>query len=267
MSLIREIKRISSAYGFVQKERLSQNFLIDEMVLNREVAYASPKDAVVLEVGPGFGFLTRKLSEAGARKVIAVEKDARLIPILEKELAGFANVEIVHGDFLEGEFKADVVVSNVPYSISSPFLFKLAGSSFGRAVLCLQKEFVERMLAGPGTKEYSRLSVTVQARFRMRLLERVPRSAFYPRPKVDSAIVELVPTGERLDAGVERLLLLLFQHKKKTLRAALADAAEELGISKEDARRLAEESGLADRRIFTLSRGEFSHLAQMLGSQ
>ena len=267
MSLAYQLQRIAREYGFVQRKRLSQSFLIDEGVLAREAEYASPEGKLVLEVGPGFGFLTRKLSEAGARKIIAVEKDARLIPILKKELSDCSNVELIHGDFLEGAYEAEVVVSNVPYSISSPFLFKLAGMRFEHAILCLQKEFVERMLAQPGAKEYSRLSVTAQTCFRIRLIEIVPRTAFYPPPKVDSAIIELRPTGKKVEDDVGRLILLLFQHKKKTVRAALADAAEELGISKENARKIAEELGFADRRIFTLSRDDFSHIAHILKNQ
>ena len=261
MSLINELKRISSQHNFRQSKRLSQSFLFDERVLVREAEYAALQDKVVLEIGPGFGFLTKRLASAGAKKVIAVEKDARLIPVLEREFVKFPNIEVVHSDFLEGSFKADVVVSNVPYAISSPLLFRLATMRFERAILCLQKEFVDRMLAKPGTKEYSRLSVTSQAVFKIRLLERVPRSAFYPQPKVDSALIEIIPTGEKLNEKTARLVLLLFQHRKKTLRAAISDAAEALGMTKEEARSIAEKSGFSARRVFTLTKEEIVTLA------
>lgn len=236
--------------------------MVDERVLAREALAAGAQGKTVLEVGAGFGFLTRKLAEAGAKRVIALEKDARMVPILECELAPFENVEVVHADFLKWKpARFDVFASNVPYSISSPVLFRLAEMDFERAVICLQREFVERMVAKPGTKGYSRLSVASQARFRMRILERVPRTAFSPPPKVDSTIIELVPKGERISKGFERLIMLLFQHKKKTLRAALSDSAEGLGISKAEARLIAEKSGLSGRRVFTLAKGEFEGLA------
>ena len=264
MSLVPELKRISSQYGFSQSKRLSQSFLSDERILNREVEHAAPYGKTVLEIGPGFGFLTRMLAAAGAKKVIAVEKDARLIPILEGELSNFKCIEIVNEDFLDGNFKADIIVSNVPYAISSPLLFKIAEMKFERAVLCLQKEFVERMLAKPGTREYSRLSVTSQAAFKMKLIEKVPRSAFSPQPQVDSAIVELIPTGEKLSPKAAKLILHLFQHRKKTLRAALADAAEELGMAKDEARAAADRSGIPGRRVFTLTKDEIVTLASSL---
>lgn len=266
MSLLPELRRISSQYGFAQKKRLSQSFLIDERVLSREASYANSKGKTILEIGPGFGFLTKKLAEAGAKEIVAVEKDPRLIPVLENE-PGLANLKLINADFLEMKpAKFDIIISNVPYSISSPILFKLAEMKFERAILCLQKEFVERLLATPGTKDYSRLSITSQACFKMKLLEKVPRSAFHPPPKVDSAIIELIPTGEKLDEKTGGLVQLLFQHRKKTLKAALADSAEALGITKEDARNLAEKSGLSSRRVFTLSKEEFSVLSSALSS-
>ena len=265
MSLLEEVRRISSEHSFLAKKGLGQNFLIDERVLEREVRHAAVDGKTVLEIGPGFGFLTKKLA-AKAERIVAIEKDARLLPILRGELAGLGNVELVHADFLrwKAKEKFDVIISNIPYSISSPLLFRLAEMDFGRAVLCLQKEFVDRLLAKPGTKDYSRLSVTSQARFRIRLLERVSRSAFHPRPKVDSALIELVPTGRRLSPLEEKLVLLLFQHRKKTVRAALADSASQLGVAKEEAQRAAAAVGLAERRVFTLTEKEFSSIASAL---
>jgi len=265
MSILKEIRRISSEYGFSQRRSLSQCFLIDGRILDREAATAGVEGKTVLEVGAGLGFLTRRLAESRAKEVIAIEKDARLIPILEAELAPYPNVRIVHADFLKWEpEKFDVFVSNIPYSISSPLLFRLAELEFIRAVVCLQKEFVERMLAQPGEKEYSRLSVTSQARFRIRHLGRIHRTCFRPSPQVDSALVELVPTGKKLTPETEKLIMLLFQHRKKTLRAALSDSAEPLGITKDGAHKLAEKSGLSERRVFTLAEKEFIALASLL---
>jgi len=262
MSLLPELRRISSQYGFRQSKKLSQHFLIDERVLAREAGYASPKGKSVLEIGPGFGFLTKELAKTNPTSITLIEKDSQLIPILESEFTNHT-IKIIHADFLKWKSgaKFDLIISNVPYSISSPLLFHLADLNFSRAILCLQKEFVERMLAKPGSKDYSRLSVTSQASFSVRLLEKVPRSAFHPIPKVDSAIIELIPTGEKLDARTALLIRLLFQHKKKTVRAALSDSAEALGITKEEARKIAEDSGLSGRRVFTLSKEDFANLS------
>ena len=239
---------------------------MDDRILDREAAEAGVRSRVVLEVGPGFGFLTKRLAAAGAKEVIALEKDERLIPILEAELAPYENVRVIHADFLKWKpEKFNVFVSNVPYSISSPLLFKLAELDFSHAILCLQKEFVERMLAQPGESEYSRLSLTSQARFGIRHLGKIHRTCFRPSPKVDSALVELVPTGKKLTPETEKLILLLFQHKKKTVRAALSDSAEQLGITKDEARKLAEKSGLSDRRVFTLTKEDFALLSRFAG--
>ncbi|MDD5317798.1 MAG: 16S rRNA (adenine(1518)-N(6)/adenine(1519)-N(6))-dimethyltransferase RsmA [Candidatus ainarchaeum sp.] len=266
MSLLPELNRISRQYGFLQKKKLSQSFLVDERVLRREAGYLSPKGKTVLEIGPGFGFLTRELALAGAKRIVAVEKDSRLMPVLEAELSGFGNVELVNADFLETGVEADLVASNVPYSVSSPILFKLAETRFERAVLCLQREFVSRMLARPGEKEYSRLSLASQAALGIEFLERVPRSAFHPPPKVDSAIIRVSPTGGTLSGGERMLALNLFQHRKKTVRAAMSDSAEALGISKAAARLAAEKSGFAKARVFSLSRENVSRIASLLGS-
>ncbi|VVC72206.1 putative ribosomal RNA small subunit methyltransferase A [uncultured archaeon] len=268
MTLLPELKRISEQYGFLQKRKLSQNFLVEERVLKREASYCEPEGKTVLEIGPGFGFLTRELALAGAKKVFAIEKDYRLIPVLEDELSSFRNVELINEDFLEAEIPkgVEVVASNVPYSISSPVLFKLAEMSFSRAVLCLQREFVLRMLAKPGGHDYSRLSISSQTAFNLELMERVPRGVFYPPPKVDSSIIRLAPSGEKLSPVEEKLLLNLFQHKKKTVRAALSDSSEPLAISKEKARAIADSSGFSKRRVFSLSRGDLSLLASFLSA-
>jgi 16S rRNA (adenine1518-N6/adenine1519-N6)-dimethyltransferase len=266
MTLLPELRRISSEYGFRQARGLSQNFLVDERVLSREASLCEPSGKTVLEIGPGFGFLTRLLAAAGAKKVIAVEKDARLIPILERELSAFPNVELVNADFLECGLGAEVVASNVPYSVSSPILFKLAGMRFSRAVLCLQKEFVERMAARPGTREYSRLSLASQAAFRLERFGRVPSSAFHPAPEVDSAIIRVSPTGNALSGAEENMARLLFMHRKKTVRAALSDSHRALGIGKEEARAASESSGLAHKRVFTLARADVSLLSKLLAT-
>lgn len=171
-----------------------QHLLIDERVAKREVDYAEiTKSDTVLEIGPGKGILTKILAER-ASKVIAIEIDKRFVNYLEKILP--ENVEIIHADVMDidlREIQFDKVVSNLPFEISSPITFKLLETNFSKAVIIYQKEFAKRIVARPRSKDYSRLSVVMYYKTISRILETVPKTAFRPIPKVDGAIVEIVP--------------------------------------------------------------------------
>lgn len=206
-------KRLLDRYQIEPKKSLGQNFLHDEGLLGRIVAAAelSPEDEV-LEVGPGLGALTRPLARA-ARRVVAVELDNRLMSVLESELGGLGNVELVHGDVLELDpadwFAAPyVVVANVPYYITGAILRHLLGGRPRprRLVLTVQREVAARLTAQP--PEMSLLAVSVQYYGRARLVSAVKAGAFWPRPEVDSAVVRidvaarhLLSAGERGGAG------------------------------------------------------------------
>lgn len=200
-----------------------QHFLVDERVASRQLAHAAlrPSD-VVLEIGPGLGVLTRGLVER-AKRVVAIESDRRFAEYLRRSLP---EAEIVHADALKVEWPDfDVMVSNLPYQISSPLTFRLLATPFDRAVLMYQWEFARRMVAAPRTADYSRLSVGVHVRAACTILERVPRNAFRPQPKVDSALVRLEPRPspfpiadpDRFDAVVAAL----FEHRRKTVENGL----------------------------------------------
>ncbi|VVC03455.1 putative ribosomal RNA small subunit methyltransferase A [Candidatus Burarchaeum australiense] len=241
----------------LRSKRLGQCFLSDYRVINREIEYACPDGKSVLEIGAGDGRLTTLLAER-ARHVTAVEKDARMLERLLPLLEGHANLEIIHADFLDLEFTGkhfDVVFSNVPYVISSPLLFKLAEMSFDRAVLCLQKEFVDRMLSQPGDKKRSRLSVMSQLHFDVWALERVPRTAFKPKPKVDSAIIELHRKKFTATASQSDFINKLFQHKSRTVRRALRDAY--------DSKAASIKTEFDERRVFSLTNEEILELARL----
>jgi 16S rRNA (adenine1518-N6/adenine1519-N6)-dimethyltransferase len=240
-------------YGFAPRDALSQNFMIDERVLARIAAHAH---GTCLEIGAGFGFLTRELCKR-AEKVIAVEKDARLIPALREQLADCDNATIVHADFMDYNAPAvDTVVSNIPYSISSQIVFKLVRMRFGRAVLCLQREFAKRIIAAPSTRDYSRLSVMAQLSFKARIVERIPRSAFYPPPNVDSALIELVPTGYAPSEFESNTINALFQHRNQSVRNALLHSRHMLGASKESMKKACGTLKNAERRVVSLSKEE-----------
>jgi 16S rRNA (adenine1518-N6/adenine1519-N6)-dimethyltransferase len=177
------------------KTKLGQNFLIDPNIARLEINYADiKKDDIVLEVGPGKGILTNLLAKK-AKKVIAIEIDKKISESLKKTLP--SNVIIINCDVLKLNFKYlpefNKVVSNLPYQISSPFTFKLLNHYFDLAILVYQKEFAERIIAKPGCKNYSRLSVNIYYKSECKLLRIISKNVFYPIPKVDSAIVKIIP--------------------------------------------------------------------------
>ena len=207
------------------KQRYGQHFLVDSSVAEREVRYAAlTKDDVVLEIGPGRGIITQLLAQR-AKQVVAIEIDQRLVERLKKTLP--SNVTLIHQDALEVDFQTlprfTKIVSNLPFEISSPITFKFLESSFSKAILIYQKDFAERIVAQPGTKDYSRLTVGVYYKALCRILEDVPPSSFSPAPEVNSCIVELVPRKKpafevRNEPFFVHLTKQLFTHRRKKIR-------------------------------------------------
>lgn len=207
------------------KPRFGQHFLIDLSVAHREVEYANlTKDEIVLEIGPGKGVITRLLAQK-AKQVIAIEIDKRLVENLEKNLP--KNVTLISGDVLSVDFKKipqfTKIVSNLPFKISSPITYKLMELSFTKAILIYQKDFAERLVASPGKKEYSHLTVGVSYKAHCRILEEVNRSSFSPEPNVDSSIVEIIPRRKPMfkvknEQFFLKLTRQLFNHRRKKIR-------------------------------------------------
>lgn len=200
-----------------------QHFLVDARVAARQIEYAAlrPSDTV-LEIGPGLGVLTRALAQR-AKHVVAIESDRRFAEYLRNAVPA---AEIIHGDALKVDWpEFNVMVSNLPYQISSPLTFRLLGAPFDRAVLMYQREFARRMVAAPGTTDYSRLSVGVYVRSTCTILERVPRNAFHPQPKVDSALVRLEPRPAPFPMddpdAFDAVASALFEHRRKTVENGL----------------------------------------------
>ncbi len=210
------------------RQRYGQHFLNNLSVATREVAYAQiTKNDVVLEIGPGKGIITRLLAQK-AKQVIAIEIDQRLFKQLQTTLP--ENVTLVQGDAVQLDFQAlprfTKIVSNLPYQISSPITFKFLSCSFSKAVLIYQKDFAERLVAAPGTKHYSRLTVGVSYKARCRLLEDVPKNCFSPPPEIESSIVELIPYKKpRFPVDDEsfffELTKQLFTHRRKKIRSTI----------------------------------------------
>ncbi|MBI3067675.1 MAG: 16S rRNA (adenine(1518)-N(6)/adenine(1519)-N(6))-dimethyltransferase RsmA [Betaproteobacteria bacterium] len=214
------------------RRRLSQNFLVDKAVISEIVTAIAPAiDDVVVEIGPGRGALTRPLlSRLAHLTVVEVDRDlaARLASSLPAQ-----RLTVVAGDALKFDFASlgtDLrVVGNLPYHISTPLLFRFAvfASRIRDIHVMLQKEVVARMVARPASSEYGRLSVMLQYRFRMEKLIDVPAAAFRPVPKVDSAVVRLLPHGEarpcsaRDEALLGQVVARAFAQRRKTLRNTL----------------------------------------------
>ena len=241
----------SAVKGMKASKRLGQSFLMDIGVAKAEAEYA--RGRTVIELGAGLGVLTGELCKV-AKKVIAVEYDNRLFEFLSENLKS-KNLELLGGDFFEiedKEFKgAEIMVSNIPYNLSSKVLMWLGERSIP-AVLCLQREFVEHMLAKPGTKSYSRLSVVSSLGFQMHRLMSVTPDKFYPQPKVTSEIVYLRPTGKRISKSESEMINLLMMHKKKKLRNAVIDSAHALDLGKGRASEIAGQMENKDTRPFQM---------------
>ncbi len=233
-----DISSLLKRYGLRPDKRLGQNFLIDESALQRVAEAAEvTADDVVLEIGPGLGSLTRVMAIL-ARQVVAVEIDARFIPPLKEVLSSFKNVQIVQGDILSlnpAELTAKhtnaaagyLVVANIPYYITSALFRHLLETDVKpvRLVLTVQREVAERICAAPG--DMSLLALSVQVYGQPQIAAHIPAGAFYPPPKVDSAVVRVdlyaqpqIPTSEL--ATFFLLVKAGFSQKRKTLRNALS---------------------------------------------
>jgi 16S rRNA (adenine1518-N6/adenine1519-N6)-dimethyltransferase len=254
------------------KKSLGQNFLKDPHYLDRIVEAAQVGRADnVLEIGPGLGHLTRTLSERAGR-VLALELDERLIPLLRRDFGAAPNVEIVQADALEypygsltGKWKA---VANLPYYISTPIIQRLIAhrDKFASLTLMLQKEVAERIAAAPGGKEYGYLSVLVQFSAKPRLEFMVPAEAFTPQPDVDSTVVTLMmhdlpAMAVRDEHYLMTVVKAAFSQRRKTLRNAL----KQLDVPGGKMDQVLVRTGIdLGRRAETLSVEEYCRLADFL---
>jgi 16S rRNA (adenine1518-N6/adenine1519-N6)-dimethyltransferase len=226
------------------KKSLGQNFLLDLNLTRRIARAAGPLEgATIVEIGPGPGGLTRALLLEGASRVVAVERDERCLPALSAIAALYpGRLDIIAADAREMNYHAlnlpspARVVANLPYSVGTPLLISWLKTEpwppwFDRLVLMFQREVAERIIASKRTKDYGRLSVLAQWRTRPRILFTVPADAFTPRPKVDSALVELIPKP-RPEAPcsidqLERVTAAAFGQRRKMLRSSLRKLTQE----------------------------------------
>ena len=260
-------------YGLRAHKGLGQNFLHDPLALEQIVSAAEirPTDTV-LEIGPGFGSLTRYLA-VSSKEVFAVELDENLLPPLKEMLSPFKNVRLIHGDILKlspGDLNLEddyVVVANIPYYITSAVIRHLleSASKPRRIVLTVQKEVAGRICAQPG--DMSLLALSVQVYGKPRIVAQIPASAFFPAPKVDSAVlvVDIYASPqikEELLGRFFRLIKAGFSQKRKTLRNSLSSG---LHMSPAEAATLLTRANIdPQRRAETLSIDEWQTLSELI---
>ena len=281
LSVMARTRGILERYQFRVQKKYGQNFLTDERILTETVEAAELGSGdVVVEIGPGLGTMTQLLAEQ-AGNVLAVEIDQKLIPILEERFEDNSNVRILQGDILKIDLqkilqdayrgKTLKVVANLPYYITTPILMELLEGDipFQSIVVMVQKEVAQRMVCTPGGKDYGALSLAVQYFTRPEIVLDVPAESFFPRPKVDSAVVRLVrnevpPVACRDSRKMFALIRAAFAQRRKTLRNAVANAGI-AAATKEQIGEMLEEMGLpVDVRGERLSLEEFARLSDRL---
>lgn len=268
-------------YNFSFQKKFGQNFLIDTHVLDKIIQSANiTEDDMVLEIGPGIGTMTQYLAQA-AGKVIAVEIDKNLIPILEDTLSGYDNVRVINEDVLKLDLKklADEenngkpvkVVANLPYYITTPIIMGLFENEVPveSITVMVQKEVADRMQTGPGNKDYGALSLAVQYYADPYIVANVPPNCFMPRPKVGSAVIRLEryenpPVTVEDEKLMFRLIRASFNQRRKTLANGLKNSPE-LDYTKEEIEAAIEALGRgASIRGEALTLEEFAKLADLL---
>lgn len=276
-----ELKNVITKYGFNFSKSLGQNFLIDENVLNTIVDNSGvSKECGALEIGPGAGVLTRALC-ARAKKVVSVEIDKTLIPVLNDTLSDFNNVFIINEDILKTDMNAlfsehfkdmDVhVIANLPYYITTPVIMKLleSGENIKSITVMVQKEVAQRMAAEPGGKDYGALSVAVQFYSNTKIVIKAEPSCFMPQPKVASTVIKIELTSKPKVDTINKefyfkVVKSAFGQRRKTLLNALYNSPY-INIKKEDIINSIHEAGFSENiRGEKLSIYDFAKLADSL---
>jgi len=267
-------------YEFRFQKKFGQNFLIDTHVLDKIIRAANiTKDDMVIEIGPGIGTMTQYLAEA-AGKVIAVEIDKNLIPILEETLGDYDNVRVINEDVLKVDLKkiADEenggkpvkVVANLPYYITTPIIMGLFENEvpLESITVMVQKEVADRMQTGPGNKDYGALSLAVQYYADPYIVANVPPNCFMPRPKVGSAVIRLTrhakpPVEVKDEKLMFEIIRASFNQRRKTLANGLNNS-DKLSFSKEKITEVIEKLGKgASVRGEALTLEEFARLTNL----
>ena len=282
LSDISTIRAVMEKNGFSFSKALGQNFLINPSVCPRMAEMSGAADcAGAIEVGPGIGVLTYELSQV-SKKVVTIELDKRLLPVLDETLADCDNVKVINDDVMkidlhrviEEEFNGEevAVCANLPYYITSPVIMKLLEDRLPitSITVMVQKEAAERLCAQPGTRECGAVSAAVQYYAEPYIVANVPPNCFIPRPGVGSAVIRLTrhqePPVDVKDAKLMfRLIRASFNQRRKTLQNGLSNA-QDLSFSKEEIAAAIESLGLSPSvRGETLTLAQFAALSDVLG--
>ena len=273
------IKEIRDKYGFRFSKGLGQNFLTDKNIIDSIIEGSGvTADDLVIEIGPGIGVITRELAGI-AHKVVAIEIDTNLLPILNETLGEFDNVKVLNEDVLKTDLKAIIegedfpgkvrVIGNLPYYITTPIIMKLLEDAPGidTITVMMQKEVADRLKAGPGTKDCGAISLMVQYFSDITEIVKVPKTVFVPQPKVDSMVLRLdvkeKPAVEVRDPDfMFRVIKAGFGQRRKTLSNALSVLE---GYSKDQIKAALAASGIDPvRRGETLDLTEYARLSDAL---
>ncbi|GKX68684.1 16S rRNA (adenine(1518)-N(6)/adenine(1519)-N(6))-dimethyltransferase RsmA [Inconstantimicrobium mannanitabidum] len=271
---IKDVKtqELVKKYNFKFSKSLGQNFLTDGSVLDSIVDGAEVCDEdLVIEIGPGVGTLTAQLLKK-AKRVVAIELDEELIPILTEELGDNPNFQLIHKDALKvdfneiiGEEKSVKLVANLPYYVTTPIIARLLseGYNFKSLTIMIQKEVAERIDAEPNCKEYGALSIMVQYYCNTKIVRRVPPESFIPRPKVDSIVIRLDRLeNPRVDLLNKKLFFEVVRSSFNMRRKTLWNGLKGIGLSKENLEMAFNNANIdMKRRGETLSVEEFAALA------
>lgn len=269
-------------HKFTIQKKFGQNFLIDSHVLERitEAAQLNSQDCVI-EIGPGLGAMTQYLAKSAGR-VIAVEIDRALIPILEETLSGLSNVEILNADIMKVDLRRLIeeknggrpvkVVANLPYYITTPIIMRLLEEKLPlqSITIMVQKEVAQRMQAGPGSKDYGALSLAVQFYAKAQIVANVPPNCFIPRPNVDSSVIRLTlyeepPVSAQDEKRMFSIIRASFNQRRKMLINSLHNAPE-LAADKEAVRTALLSMGISEKaRGEELTLTQFARLSDLLG--
>jgi 16S rRNA (adenine1518-N6/adenine1519-N6)-dimethyltransferase len=215
--MIKDIYKLMLEHGFKPQSRLDQNFIIDQNIVIKVLETINPKEnETVLEIGPGLGFLTKELLKK-FKKVIAIEKDPLMVEILQKEITD-KNLEVINKDFLEvdlNKLKFDKIVGFIPYSISLKIIEKIIATR--PACLVVQKEFAQKLISFQGYANYVSISVLSQTYSDITLIKNIKKGSFFPKPKVESAIISIIPNNKQLDLKYNLFIKNIFRYPNKDL--------------------------------------------------
>jgi 16S rRNA (adenine1518-N6/adenine1519-N6)-dimethyltransferase len=261
------VRRELGELGIPPLKRFGQHFLLSQQVRDRLVDQAELSAAdTAVEVGAGLGFVTVALASR-AGHVIAIEKDRTLAKHLANRFSTNRNVQVIQGDALTVPIPVNAkIVSSPPYNISSKLVLRIVSSRFKLASLLLQEDFIRRLTAPSGSREYGRLTVMLQTRARAEYVSHVPKSAFYPEPRVDSAIAKISPASETITASdhriFEELVRALFTQRRRKVRGVLSRyLATNYSKQKED---ILSRADLDDKRVYEVTPPEFVKLSNLI---